>query len=250
MTIDLVLLSLVLIFALVGAVSGASKQLANLIALVVAYAAAYPGGRFLGPLLAAEFKGMPQGLGIIAATVVVFIVTVVVCRVLFTAILKRILAGRDPESRSLDRALGFLFGGAKVAGVAFVLLCALAFVEDNVTVAGKKLGVTPKDSLSFKLAREYNLFELTHFSALKDFAEVARAASDPKKQRQLRQNESFQALAKDPRFQKALQDRATKSSLQGGDHLHLLRQDGVLELLQDAQTQQRLRAAAMALDAK
>ncbi len=250
MTLDLILLSLVLLFALIGAVSGASKQIANLVALVVAYVAAYPGGRFLGPLLAGEFRNMPQGLGLIAATVLVFIVTLVVCRVIFTAVLKRILAGRDPESRSLDRALGFVLGATKVAAIAFVLLCALAFVEDNVTVAGKKLGVTPKGSVSFELARRYNLFELTHFSSLRDFAAVARAASDPKRQRQLRQNESFQALSKDPRFQKAVQDRAAKSSIQSGDHRMLLRHDAVLELLQDAQAQQQLRAAALALETK
>jgi membrane protein required for colicin V production len=247
MTIDLFLLSLALLFALLGAVSGASRQVANLAALVVAYAAAYPGGKLLGPLLAAELKAMPNGLGILAATIVVFVVVVVACRVLFTALLKRLLAGKDPSSRSVDRTLGFFMGGLKVLGVAYVMLCALTFVEDNVTVAGKQLGVTPKDSLSFALARRYNVFELTHFSALRDFAEVARAASDPKQQRGLKDNEAFLALKKDPRFQKALQDRPLKSALEQGDHRLLVRHDAALAVVQDGTLAAHLRKAALAL---
>ncbi len=250
MNIDLVLLCLVALFAVLGAVSGASRQLANLGALVLAYAAAYPGGKLLGPILGAQLRSIPGGLDIIAATIVVFTVVLVAGRVLLGAVLKRLFSGKDDASRGVDRTLGFLMGGAKVVLVAYVLLCALTFVEDNVTVAGKQLGLSPKDSVSFGLARRFNLFELTHFSALKDFAEVAGAATDPKRQKDLKHNESWQELRRDPRFQKALQSRALRAALREGDHRMLLRHDAVGELMADREFAQKLRKAAVALQAE
>jgi len=243
MTIDLALLSLVLVFALIGAATGAARQVANLAAAVIAWLSARPLGSMLGPHLAPSLNAS-KGIGIVAATVLAFILVAVLVRWILTAVLRRILAGRDPESRGLDRTLGFLFAGTKVAAVAWVMLCALTFVEDNVAIAGRKLGVSPKDSVAFKAARTWNLFELTEFSPVRDLVRVAQASVDPKRAAALKDDPAFQALRKDPRFRKALEDKGLRPALAKGDYATLVRSSAVMELVGDEQVKQRLRTIA------
>lgn len=247
MTIDLVIVSVIGIFALIGAASGAAKQVANLAGLALAYVAARPAGNLLGPMLAPEFK-VPVAVGIVAATILVFIVVLIASRVFLTMLLQRILAGRDPDSRTLDRALGFMLGGVKVALIAWILICALTFVEENVTFAGRKLGVSPKSSHAFALAREYNIFELTQFAPVKDLVRVAHAASDPKSAEKLKDDPAYQKLRKDPRFKEALNQARLRSALQSGDYQALLKSNVVMQLIQDPEAAAHLRTAAQTVE--
>lgn len=248
MTIDLFLLSIVAVAAIFGALTGAATQVANLIALVVAYLAARPLGTWLGPHAAPSLK-VPVAIAIVAATFVAFIVVMVAARAILAALLRRILAGRDPESRSLDRSLGFIFGGAKVGLLIWVILCALTFVEENVTVAGRRLGVTPKGSEAFALARGYNLFELTQFSGVRDLIAVVNASTDPKKANKLEKDEAWQRLRKDPRFRTAMGNNRLKKAYAEGDYRTLLRSNEVLKLIQDPKLSDELRAAAASAEA-
>lgn len=248
MTIDLFLLSVVFIAALLGALTGAAKQVANVVALVIAYVAAHPLGTWLGPHLAPTLKA-PLAIAIVAATFVAFILVLVAARMLLTAILRRILAGRDPESRSVDRSLGFIFGGAKVGLLIWVILCALTFVEDNVAIAGRRVGITPKSSEAFALARGYNLFELTQFSGVRDLISVVNASSDPKKAGKLQKDEAWQRLKQDARFRKAIANDRLKKAWVEGDYRTLLRNNEVLQLIQDPKLSEELRTVAASADA-
>jgi membrane protein required for colicin V production len=236
---DLALLALVLAFALWGAFQGAARQIAQSIAAVGAWFAARPAGDFLGPI-AAEKLDVSLLIGNVLSTFVSFLVVFVVVRLILTLILRRVLSGKEPGNRGLDRTLGFFIGGAKVAALAWVMICALSFVEDNVTLQGKKFGFVPKDSLAFTLARKYNLFEMSQFSGVSDAVRVAGLRTDPKTGAKLKANTDFQALLKDPRFAAMLDSAAMKKALGSGDTRALLQNDQVLELLQDPLAMKRM----------
>ena len=239
--------TLVLAFAVIGAFTGAARQVAQLLAMGVAYFCSKPIGGFLGPKASAVFH-LPLVLGVVGATFLVFVVVVMAVRAVLTSVLRRVISGGNPAQRGLDRLLGFLLGGAKVALFAYVGLCALAFVEQNVSLAGRQLGLGPKGSTAFALAKRYNVFELTAFSQAQDLGRIAKARADPHRLPRLRTDPAYRALLKDARFQRALDDPALRRALETGDYQALLRSDSVLELLQDPSASARLSAAAEAAD--
>jgi membrane protein required for colicin V production len=232
MTVDLVVLALVAVGAAFGARSGASRQLASWGALVVAAFAARPGGKLLGPSFAKLFH-TSESLGAIAASFATFIVVAVVVRMLGTRLLQGVLAGREPGERGADRALGALLGAGKVAAVAWVALSALAFVEDNVQVEGKGLGISPKDSTAFAIARKWNLFASPYFSRTADLAAAQKVFRSPELFQQLADHPAVTALEKNPRFRAAISDPEVKAALERGDTVGVLRSTAVHRLLED-----------------
>ncbi|OJT20428.1 colicin V production protein [Archangium sp. Cb G35] len=246
MTIDLIILGLVLLFAVAGAISGGAKQIANLVALAVAWYVSRKLGTYVGPKMAAALGGAPLLIGTVAGTMLVFITVLVAIRYALTYFLQRLFGGPDPDKRNVDGAIGFVLGGAKVALISYVVLSALVFAEQYIIVAGKRMGVSPKDSVSFGLARRYNLFEMTQFAAVKDMAAVAKVAGNPESARRMADNPAFKSLKQDPRFQRALSDKKLREALEKGDTQAALRSNLVLQLLQDPQFVARLGAAARA----
>jgi membrane protein required for colicin V production len=243
--IDLTIFCVVLFFALVGAFTGAAKQIAHMVGLVAAYFVSRKLGSVVAPRLA-EALGTPLLIGVVLGSMLLFIFTLVVVRYALGTLLKRVMTGRDPNNRGPDRAIGFVLGGAKVAVIAYVLLSGLSFVEEHVVVAGKRLNTSPKDSRAFVFAREHNLFEMTQFAPLKDFVQVVRASTDPNKASQLQSDPAYKALRQDPRFQKALKDDSLRRALEQGDSRALLRNNLILQLIQDPEFAARLGAASRA----
>lgn len=246
MTIDLILLGLVLLFALVGAFSGGAKQIAHWVAMAVAWFVSRTLGPFVGPRMAEALGGAPLLIGTLVGSMLVFIVLWVSVRFALTALLQRLFGAKDPERRNLDSAIGFVLGGGKVAAIVYVVLSALVFAEQYISIAGKHLGLSPKDSVSFGLARRYNLFELTQFSSVKDMVAVAQGVSHPEQARRLASDPAYKALKQDKRFQQALSDKKLREALERGDTQAVLRSNLVLQLLQDPQVAARLAAAARA----
>ena len=243
MTIDLFILILIGVFAVIGAFTGAARQIAQLVGLAAAFACARPIGTFFGPRVAASINA-PLVVGVVLATFLTFIVVLVAVRFVLTLILKRLFTGKDEEDRHADQALGFILGALKVAAISYVVLSALTFAERNITLAGKKLGISPSDSYAFGIARKYNLFEMTQFSPVKDLVHVADAATDPAQRAKLEEDPAFKALQQDPRFRKVLADEQMRKAIAQGDYQQLLRSNVVLQLIQDPQVAARLGAAA------
>jgi len=237
-TFDLVLLGLVLLFALWGAFQGISKQLANLVAVPVAWLAAGPLGELGGPALAKQLS-TSLVVGRVAAGFLVFVVVFIVVRLVVAALIRRLLSDGKSDDRGTDRALGALLGGLKVALVAYVVICALSFIESNVQVMGKRLSLSPKDSLSFTFARSYNLFELTHFSQVDTLVRAAKLAQDPAASK-LKDSPDLQALLKDQRFKGLIDEPALKKALDTGDTRALLENDAVMRLLSDPTAMRRV----------
>lgn len=232
MTLDLVVLIAVVIFATWGAFTGFARQIAQAIAGVGAFFLAGPAGRFFGEAVA---KGLSTSLtvGVVVATVLAFALIYVLARLVLTMLLRRLLAGKDPDNRSADRALGFGLGGLKAAFLAFVGVSAATFVENNLVLAGKKYTFTPRDSVVVKFAREHNLLELLQFSGAHDFAKVAKLSQDPKAAAKLKDDPDWVALMKDSRFRQAINSEGLKQALETGDVRALLKSNQVVELIHD-----------------
>lgn len=247
MVIDLIVLGLVLFFAVVGAITGAARQIAHLVGLALAYFVSRRLGTVVGPRLA-DALGTPILIGTLLGTVLLFIVTLVVVRYALGALLQRVMTGKDPSNRGPDRAIGFVIGGAKVAVISYVLLSAMTFLEQHVVLAGKRVGVSPKDSRAFAFVRQNNLFEMTQFAPLKDMVRVVQASTDPNRASQLQSDPAYKALRSDPRFQRALKDDSLRRALEQGDTRALLRSDLILQIIQDPDFAARLGAASRAAD--
>ena len=245
MTLDLILLAIVLIAGVLGAIAGAARQIAQLVALVVAYLCARPLGAFTGPRFA-HLAGLPELFGLLFCTLFAFIAVMVVVRWALTRFLKRMLTGKSKEDRGPDRALGFALGALKVILIAYVMLSGLTFVEDHVSVAGRRLGMSPKDSFSFAFARRHNLFELTVFSPVRDLIAIAQDLGKPGGPERLMQSPAYRSLLRDPRFQRILKDHAMQRALRSGDSEALLRNDIVMQLVRDREAAAKLAAAVSA----
>jgi membrane protein required for colicin V production len=232
MTVDLAVLALVALGAVLGARAGASRQLASWGALVLAALAARPGGALFGAA-SGRFFHTSEALGSVAASFATFIVVAVVVRLVGTRLLQGVLGGSDPAERGTDRALGALLGGGKVVAVAWVALSALAFVEANVQVAGKGLGLSPKDSTAFAIARRWNLFSAPFFSRAADLAAVDRVFRSPELFQQVAGSPAVAALQKNAHFRAVFADPEAKEALDKGDTVALLRNASVHRLLQD-----------------
>jgi membrane protein required for colicin V production len=244
--IDLIILGCILLFGLLGALAGGAAQIAQVAGMVLAFLCARPLGKWLGPKFAASFQ-MPMAFGVIVTTLLVFLIVLVASRIVIAFALRRMMAGKDPHDRSLDRTVGLVVAALKVSAIAYVIVSALAFVEDNVVVAGRKLGVSPRDSYAFKLARSYNLFEKSQFAPVQDLVRIARSARAGDTA-ELEKNAAYRALKDDPRFKKALEDPAMRRAVESGDYRVLLQNNYVLQLIQDPTIAARLAAAAKSAD--
>jgi len=243
--IDLLILAMIAGFGFLGGFTGAARQIGQLVGLLVAYAAAGPLGKALGPRMADWLGGAPLVAGTVAATLAIFIAIWVALRYAVAEIARRAMSDPDhPEDQSVNRNLGMLISAVKVALATWVVLCALVFAERNVTAFGRRLGVSPRDSVAFEIARRFNLFEMTAFSGVKDVLRVASAATDPAKAKKLREDPAFAALEKDPRWKKAVSDPEVKRALEQGDIQALLRSDAVARLLEDDELSKQIQAAS------
>lgn len=234
MSVDLALLCLVLLFALIGAATGAARQIANVLALVIAYASAGPAARLLAPRVAQQWN-LSAAVAIVATTLILFLLLLVLARLVLLAGLERMFAGDHLERRDVDRTLGFVLGGALVAGLAWVVLSALTFVEDNVRIGGRRFNLIAGESKAVAFARRHNLFERAEREPgpVKDLLRVAALASDPKMARRLSRDPAWHRLERDPRFQHVLKDPRLRRAVEAGNYRALLESSEVAQLLKD-----------------
>jgi membrane protein required for colicin V production len=237
--IDLLVVGLVAFFAIVGAFTGAAKQISRLVAAIAAGILARVTGPMAGPLLAGELQ-TSQTVGIVIASLAIFFVGFLVIRSALQALLLRVLAGKELKDRGLDRALGFMLGGARMGAIAWFVLCAIAFLEDNVSIAGKRLSLAPKGSVLFSIARNHNLFAMASIPGMDDLVAAAKAKN--------KNTPQYAALRKDPRFRKAVDDDVVRKALESGDYRELMQNTDIVKMLSDPKMREQLEAAAAAIE--
>jgi len=247
MIVDVLVLVLVVLGGVFGARAGASRQLATWTALLVAALAARPGGILFGAAFARFFNTSPN-LGAVAAAFATFIGLAVVLRIVAVQVFDRVFSGSDPSERGTDRALGALLGAGKVAAVAWVALSALAFVEENVQLAGKGLGISPKDSNALAIARKWNLFSAPFFSRAADLVAAQKVFRSPELFQKVAANPAVSELQKNASFRAVVTDPEVKEALDRGDMVALLRTRSINKLLQDPEALVQLAKLRQAVD--
>jgi membrane protein required for colicin V production len=242
--VDLFVLGLVALFAIIGAFSGAARQIARLIAAIVAGILARVAGPHLSPLVSQQFQ-CSRTTGTVIASLGLFLIGFLVIRWAVNEVLLRILAGKNAEDRGLDRMLGFFLGGLRVGAMAWFVLCAVSFLEDNVSIAGRKLSLVPENSVLFTLARQHNLFAMASSApGLQQLIDVAKAASDPKQLDTLKKNPAYATLRRDQRFRSVLDTDSVKRALENDDYRALLQNTDVMRLLSDPNALKAIEDAA------
>jgi membrane protein required for colicin V production len=181
---------------------------------------------------------------VLAATILVFVVVMMSVRLLLERLVAVVNRFIGPAPRRIDGGLGFALSALKVTLIAYLLLSALSFVEDNVAGSGRQLGLSPEDSITFSIVRKYNFFELVQYRPVKDLLLIAQSLGDPAKAAKLQRDPAFRALAQDPRFERTLEDDSMQRAIETGDTRPLLRRDEVLKLLQTPAIAARLKAAS------
>lgn len=244
MTFDVLVLGLVAFFAVFGAFSGFSKQVAQALAGIAGVAAAIPCGRFFAEPVAKALQTTSLTVGVVAATIVSFVVIYLVVRLVLTALIKRLISGKDPENRSADRFLGFGLAGTKAALMVWIGASAATFVENNLVLAGKKYTFTPKDSQVVAFSRKFNFIEQVQFQGGRELALAAKVANDPKAAQNLKDDPDYVALMKDSRFRRVLQTDAWKKALETGDIRGLMANNDLVELIQDSKMSHHLERLA------
>jgi membrane protein required for colicin V production len=242
-SIDFLILGILLFAGILGAIAGAARQVANFAALFVAYGCARPLGTVLGPRIAPSIH-QSKGVAIVAATLFCFLVVMIAVRYVVTRVLRKLLStGKEDDERGVDRALGFVLGAAKAGLIAWAVVSGLVFVQQHVSIAGRKLGLVPKSSIAFGVCHRFNLFELTQFGSVNDLVEVAQTLQQPGGAERLRKNRAYRALLKDPRFQQVFADKSLRHALASGDSLTLIHSNAVLNLILDPTARQNLAAS-------
>jgi membrane protein required for colicin V production len=245
--VDLLVLGFVALFAVLGAVSGAAKQISRLIAAIGAGVGARFAAPFCAPFVAKQLT-TSRTTGLVIASLLLFLLAFFIIRWAVHTVVLRVLAGKDMKERGLDRVLGFILGGVRVAAIAWFLLCAIAFLEDNVSIAGNRLSLAPKGSVLFQLARHHNLFALAEVPGLHELVEVGRAAWDPYRAEAMKKSPAFAALKKDARFRSALDAEGMRKAFEDGDYRAIMQNADVMRLLGDPNVMKQLEEASSAAD--
>lgn len=243
MTVDLVALGAIALFAIWGAFTGFARQVGQAVAGVTAVFAAMPAGRFFAEPFASGLR-TSLTVGTIAATIVAFVLIYLVVRAIVTSVIKRLLSREPEENRGADRALGFALSGTKAALLIWIAFSAATFLEGNLVLGGKKVIQTPRDSRALAFARDFNAIETLQFSGGKDLALAGKLASDPNAAAKLKDDPDYAALMKDPRFKNLVQSDAWKKALQTGDVRALMQNDKLVELVRDPRASRQLERLA------
>lgn len=237
-------MGVILFFGLWGVFSGAATQLARGLGLIAAYLAAGPAGRIAGvPLASALTTSLT--LGTVLGTIASFVIIYAVVHLVSTALLRRFFeGGQDSQRQGLDRLLGGLLGALKAAAVLYVALCAATFLESNVSIAGKRLVFTPKNSHVMGWVRRYNLLELQQFGGVHELIKAAKVVANPRAANHDQDSPDVVALQHDPRFKALLGSQTLRKALESGDVQALLGSNHVVELLRDTRSMERIERIA------
>lgn len=231
MNLDFALILVIGVFALWGAFAGFARQLAQVVGAIAAWWAARPAAEFWAPWLDRQTGWGPKGAAV-AATVVTFLAIYLLVRWVVTSAVQRVLAGKDPQNRSTDRLLGFVTGGAKIFGLAWLALSALTYVEEHITIRGRRPFSLPSDALSVRFAREHNLFDYLGTRVEPNMSKLLETLT-PKNVAALVKNPHLEALRKNPSVAPLFTDRRVQESIEKGKWSDLANNPTVQRALSD-----------------
>jgi membrane protein required for colicin V production len=194
-TIDLIVLACLVLFAVFGAVTGALRQLLNLAAGLAGWLVA----RALGPYVADGLAhSLPRAMARPAASALLFVGTFVAVGIVGRLILRAAAGKGGPVRSPGDRGLGALIGAGQAGLAVWVLLSALVLLDTRVGF------LDPRRSDFAALARDHNLLEKLDPPAVRVMRRLIKVMKDPKSSVDLRSDAEAQQLLDDPRVQSLL----------------------------------------------
>lgn len=202
MTVDLVILAVLLLFAVAGAFSGALRQVVKLVGVVAGWLAAV----HLGPRAAVLVFGARPLPWQRSATAVGTFVAVVLLVAIAGRLVRRAVQGPEGHPGPTDRSLGALLGGAKAGLAVWVVLSALALAGGKVALGPWTFDPRASDFGSF--AARHNLLVAADPAAARKVERLLKLTQDPAARREL--------LRKDPGLAKLLEDPRLGALLERG----------------------------------
>ncbi|HAM36758.1 MAG TPA: hypothetical protein DEB40_00500 [Elusimicrobia bacterium] len=237
MTLDLLILGLIALFAFAGYHSGAVRQLSLVIGLAAAYAFTKPAAARLGPALAGRME-WPVSQTTSGLNVVMLPVILLAAMLAARLILNLVEPGE--ERGPLDQGLGVPVGAAKGGTILFALLCLAATLEKPLARIHFDLAAKTQGSRSMAFARKHNPFTNEHPGALDSLKKLAEARSDPKAKKELLKDKAFKSLLADSSLKAALEDSAIQKALRAGDFAALLKNPLIKDLLKNPEIAEKL----------
>lgn len=237
---DVVIGSVILLGAALGAWRGLLRQvvgaLAVVAAVVVPFVLAGPVTRQLEGTL-----GAPYPVAFVACALGLAVLTYVGVRVV-SFVPVRLLEAKMKQGLSrvlglVNRIGGAVVGGAKLGAYCWVGLSVLAVVAARVQTKDEASRLDA--SAAYTLARKHNVFEPFLRDELATLDRVLDGIVAGKK----RAGPAVEALAKDPRVQAIAKDAALRKAVSDGELSALARSPDVLALVFDADAMARLQTA-------
>ncbi len=242
MTLDLLLISCVILWMAIGFYSGFWAQVLRLGALVGAYFLAGLVARPAGTWLFLNLK-IPPLVGSIIAPAVAFLVLYMILATAAWAMVRaaRRLRAATGEKRSRWNSWGgALLGGIKMVFILGVLLSAVALAREPLERLSKK-SVLEKlaldDSKIFALINKHNLLARFHLPIVGDITTLTKLATDPKAAEKVANDPQIQALIKHPKIKALLDDPAIIRASETRDIAALLANPRINELANDLELQ-------------
>jgi membrane protein required for colicin V production len=194
-TIDLIVLGCLVLFAVLGAVTGALRQILNMVAALSGWLVA----RALGPYVADGLaRSLPKAMARPAASALLFVGTFIAVGIVGRLILRAAAGKGGPVRSPVDRGLGALIGAGQAGLGGWVLLSALVLFDARVGF------LDPRGSDFAALARDHNLLERLDPPAVRVMRRLIKAMKDPVSAANLHSDAEAQQLLDDPRVQSLL----------------------------------------------
>ncbi len=246
MTIDLIFIGVVLGFGLLGWISGFWMQLMRLAVMVASYLLAGVIGRPLGSIMAESF-GIPTLVGQAVGTFGAFILLYMVLGTIGWSILRRrrrLKPGMDAEKaarrRSIDRMAGCAFGMTKAGLILFLLLSAVVLAEKHLEGPLKRSRIGYDESLTVKLARDYNILGGLHLPVIGDIETLSRLGSDPAFRARVAADPQLKKVIEHPKIRGLLNDRAIVKASRSRDIAALAANPCLNQALSDPEVRELL----------
>ncbi len=240
MTLDLVFLGCVGIFALIGYFSGFARQMIRIAALVGAYLLAGALGRPLGGILARSLE-VPHLIGRVLGSGLAFLLLYMIFSVVGWSILRKWRRKRDPEKdtgrRRWDGWAGLALGGAKTFVMLYLVLCVVVLAEKPLARVSHKAGKMLSHSFMADMAREHNILSGLHLPAVGNVAAISKAAGDPKFREKIMRDPKVKRLLENPKIKALANDKALLAASRRNDLAAMLANPGLNRVLDDPEIQ-------------
>jgi len=229
MSLDVVIILILGVWALLGFATGAMKQIAHIASLVLAFVLARPGGRLIAALLI-ERRGQSPSIAMVLGTLLAGVVIYSLVKIFFW-IVNSYIGGEERKTSVGSRLLGAVLSSAKATVVVWLLVCllmetSLLNVPQSVTVTGWLNGISQRlgsSDIATWMDQTYNPVRKLRIGSTLD--KLKRISEDPQAVGKLARNEDVKAFLQKLRTQmlERIKDKKTRAGVERDDPAAIIR---------------------------